>query len=149
MSELERYCDLTAADLAALREPTTAHHSTRRSLRGEGWLNDHDQLTPQGQAILDQAEHYLAHGPVPALLPMAQSPAWQTARRAGLDSTTAKLLCYLARSPSTTYRFLYRVFGDRPCREAFDRGLATGALHRGASWQLTLAGLDTVRAWQS
>jgi len=147
--QLEAYCDLTSAMLAALDDPDRGHPNSLCALE-EGGLLEARQQTSAGQQLLERAHQIMAgtwqvpgpEFPITWLDNLHITVA--SCRQVGLRTVHVKALRHLAHFPGTTWKYLCSIFGAEVLRVLLERGLANGEPRRGAPWWPTEAGLQVL-----
>ncbi len=147
--QLEAYCDLTPAMLAALDDPGRGHPNSLSALAEDGLLMVR-QRTGAGQQLLERAQQIMAgtwevpgpEFPVTWLDNLRITVA--RCRKFGLRTVHVKALRHLAHFPGTTWKYLCSLYGEQALRVLLERGLATGEPRRGAPWWPTEAGLQVL-----
>jgi hypothetical protein len=147
--QLEVYCDLTPAMLAALDDPNQGHPNSLSALE-ESALLDAGQRTGAGQQLLDRAHQIMAgtwevpcpEFPITWLDNLRITGA--RCRRFGLRTAHVKALRHLAHFPGATWKHLCSIYGAEAVRVLLERGLVTGEPRRGAPWWPTEKGLQVL-----
>jgi len=147
--QLETYCDLTPAMLAALDDPDRGHPISLSALEEGGLLTSKKQ-TGTGQQLLERAHQIVAETweapdpefPITWLDNLRITVA--RCRKFGLRTAHVKALRHLAHLPGTTWKYLCSIYGAEVLRTLLERGLANGEPRRGAPWWPTEAGLQVL-----
>ncbi len=149
--QLEAYCDLTPAMLAALDDPDRGHPNSLSTLE-EGALLEARQRTDAGQQLLERAHQIVAgmwqvpgpEFPITWLDNLRITVA--RCRQVGLRTVHVKALRCLAHFPGTTWKRLCSIYGAEVLRVLLERGLANGEPKRGVPWWPTEAGLQVLNS---
>ncbi|MBC8447074.1 MAG: hypothetical protein H8D78_04925 [Chloroflexi bacterium] len=131
---LERYCDLTPEELAALRDPEQASGRTLARLRRDGLLDRSDGPTSHALCLAFVAYMLGQHGPLPtAVGGLITIPHWGVLRSSDPPLTTfqARALRQLAQEPLLAWGFLRHCHGQETLLSLREAGLVSGECRRG------------------
>ena len=147
---LERCCDLTPEELAALRNPEQANRRTLARLRQGGLMDRSDDPTSHALCLVSVAYMLEQSGPLPAVVGgLIAIPHWRVLQRGDppLATSQAHALRQLAQEPLLAWEFLRHCHGEETLLSLREAGLMSGERRRGKPWSLTQAGLDQVKGW--
>jgi hypothetical protein len=146
--DLNRYCDLTANQVAFLRDPARAHPAARAAFVKDGLMRPDGELTPDGRKALEIAEDYLAgrRQPEPPVIIIRDGAEIRFApdRQRGLNAVHFKALLALARWPGLAWRWLCSVYGWETMQKLWKEDYILGRPVRGAPQHLTWKGLEAL-----
>lgn len=141
---LSRYCDLTRSQVYFLRDPASAHPSTRAAFVRDGLMFPNGALTPDGRKALEIAEEYLSgRKPEPPLIWIDQDVRFSPDRKRGLYADHFKAMLQLARWPGLAWKWMNSIFPG-VMQKLWEEGYVVGRPVRGAPLYLTVKGLEVL-----